>query len=47
MFYSKIKQFATFNENKTIREIVLDENILDEEEVNKLLNHEAMIKSKK
>ena len=47
--YDKAAEIAykAFNKNKTIREIVLDENILDEEEVNKLLNHEAMIKSKK
>ena len=47
--YDKSAEIAykAFKQNKTVREIVLDENILEKEVVDKLLDHKNMIKSKK
>jgi len=47
--YDKSAEIAykAFNQNKTVREIVLEENILDKEEIDKLLDHKNMIKSNK
>ena len=47
--YDKAAEIAykAFNKNKTVREIVLDENILDKKEIDRLLNHKNMIKSNK
>ena len=47
--YDKSAEIAykAYKENKTVREIVLEEKILSDEEVEKLLNHENMIKSNK
>ena len=47
--YDKAAQIAykAFNQNKTVREIVLKEKILKKEDIEKLLNHKNMIKSKK
>ena len=47
--YDKAAEIAykAFKENKTVREVLLDEKILPEEEVEKLLDHKNMIKSKK
>ena len=46
--YDKAAEIAykAYQQNKTVREIALNENILSEEEIDKLLNHENMIKSK-
>ena len=47
--YDKSAEIAykAFKQNKTVREIVLEENILEKKEVDKLLDHKNMIKSKK
>tara|TARA_B100000287_G_scaffold405660_1_gene429407 strand:- start:553 stop:987 length:435 start_codon:yes stop_codon:yes gene_type:complete len=47
--YDKSAEIAykAYKENKTVREVVLEEKILSDEEVEKLLNHENMIKSNK
>ena len=47
--YDKSAEIAykAFKKNKTVREIVLEENILEKKEVEKLLDHKNMIKSKK
>jgi len=47
--YDKSAEIAykAFKQNKTVREIVLEENILEKKEVEKLLDHKNMIKSKK
>ena len=47
--YDKSAEIAykAFKQNKTVREIVLGENILEKEVVDKLLDHKNMIKSKK
>ena len=47
--YDKSAEIAykAFNQNKTVRDIVLEENILDKEEIDKLLDHKNMIKSNK
>ena len=47
--YDKAAKIAykAFKQNKTVREIVLNEKILKKEDVEKLLNHKNMIKSKK
>ena len=39
--------YKAFKQNKTVREIILEENILEKEVVDKLLDHKNMIKSKK
>ena len=39
--------YKAFKQNKTVREIVLEENILEKEVVDKLLAHKNMIKSRK
>tara|TARA_B100000212_G_scaffold71541_1_gene50451 strand:+ start:995 stop:2380 length:1386 start_codon:yes stop_codon:yes gene_type:complete len=39
--------YKAFKQNKTVREIILEENILEKELVDKLLAHKNMIKSKK
>tara|TARA_Y100000996_G_scaffold411156_1_gene394787 strand:+ start:4869 stop:6251 length:1383 start_codon:yes stop_codon:yes gene_type:complete len=46
--YDKAAEIAykAYQQNKTVREIALNENILSKEEIDKLLNHENMIKSK-
>ena len=47
--YDKSAEIAykAFKKNKTVREIVLEENIIEKKEVDKLLDHKNMIKSKK
>ena len=47
--YDKSAEIAykAYKENKTVREVVLEEKILSDEEIEKLLNHENMIKSNK
>ena len=47
--YDKSAEIAykAYKQNKTVREIVLEENILEKKEVDKLLDHKNMIKSKK
>ena len=47
--YDKSAEIAykAYKENKTVREVVLEEKILSDEEVERLLNHENMIKSNK
>ena len=47
--YDKSAEIAykAFKQNKTVREIVLEENILEKKVVDKLLDHKNMIKSKK
>ncbi len=47
--YDKAAEIAykAFKENKTVREVLLDEKILPEEEVEKLLDHKNMISSSK
>ena len=47
--YDKAAEIAykAFNQNKTVREIVLDENILEKKEIDRLLDHKNMIKSNK
>jgi len=47
--YDKSAEIAykAYKENKTVREVVLEEKILSDEEVERLLNHESMIKSNK
>ena len=39
--------YKAFKQNKTVRETILEENILEKEVVDKLLEHKNMIKSKK
>ena len=39
--------YKAFKQNETVREIILEENILEKEVVDKLLDHKNMIKSKK
>ena len=47
--YDKSAEIAykAFKQNKTVRDIVLEENILEKKVVDKLLDHKNMIKSKK
>jgi len=47
--YDKAAEIAykAYKEDKTVREIVLEEKILSDEEVEKLLNHKNMIKTNK
>jgi len=47
--YDKAAEIAykAYKQNKTVREIALEENILSKEEIEKLLDHKNMIKSKK
>ena len=47
--YDKAAEIAykAYKQNKTVREVALEENILSKEEINKLLDHKNMIKSKK
>tara|TARA_Y100001970_G_scaffold255298_1_gene331867 strand:- start:1262 stop:2647 length:1386 start_codon:yes stop_codon:yes gene_type:complete len=47
--YDKAAEIAykAYKQNKTVREIALEENILSKEEIDKLLDHKNMIKSKK
>ena len=47
--YDKAAEIAykAYNQNKTVREIVLDEDILDKKDIDKLLDHKNMIKSNK
>ena len=47
--YDKAAQIAykAFSQDKTIREVVLEEKILKKEDIEKLLNHKNTIKSKK
>ena len=47
--YDKAAEIAykAYKQNKTVREITLEENILSKEEIDKLLDHKNMIKSKK
>ena len=47
--YDKAAEIAykAFKQGKTVREIVLNEKILKKKDVDKLLNHKNMIKSKK
>ena len=47
--YDKSAEIAykAYKENKTVREIALEENVLSKEEIDKLLDHKNMIKSKK
>ena len=47
--YDKAAEIAyqAYNEKKTIREVVLDHDILSEDEVNILLDHRNMVKSQK
>ena len=47
--YDKAAEIAykAYKQNKTVREVALEENILSKEEIEKLLDHKNMIKSKK
>ena len=47
--YDKSAEIAykAYKQNKTVREIVLENDILPEDQVNELLNYGNMIKSKK
>ena len=47
--YDKAAEIAykAYKGNKTVREVVLNENILSKEEIDKLLDYKNMIKSKK
>ena len=47
--YDKAAEIAykAYKQNKTVREIALEEDILSKEEIEKLLDHKNMIKSKK
>jgi len=47
--YDKAAEIAykAHKENKTVREVVIEENILSKEEVDKLLDHKSMISTSK